>query len=94
MLRAAFLCGVLALSLGACRLARPRVVCVGDCDGDGAITAADFVRLTGIDLGKVPFDACKALDANGDGQFSADERIVMVRNYSDGCQNRAADGSE
>lgn len=76
----------LFVTLGGCHVGkRPVSACVGDCDGDGAITAADFVRVTGIDLGKVPFEACKVLDANGDGQFSADERIQMVRNYSDGC---------
>src|SRR5262245_21061795 len=41
--------------------------CIGDCNGDGAISINELILGVQIALGEAPLAACPAFDANGDG---------------------------
>src|SRR5262249_10312601 len=68
-------CGAaLALELagGASSPARAglRLLCVGDCNDDGAVAVNELVSGVGVSLGSLPLSACPAFDTDDDLQVS------------------------
>lgn len=59
--------------------------CVGDCNGDGEVTADEVVLATAINLGSQDISKCKAADENGDGKVSASELTKSNQNAQNGC---------
>lgn len=59
--------------------------CVGDCNGDGAVTVDELLSMVNIALGNAPVGSCLAGDGNGDGQISVDEILTAVNNGLNGC---------
>lgn len=56
-------------------------LCVGDCDGNGAVTVDELIRGVNVALGSLGLAECPSFDANGDGEVTVDE-IVQAVNYS------------
>jgi Tol biopolymer transport system component len=64
--------------------------CTGDCDGDGAVTINELVRMTNMALGvsicgEGAVAACPAGDANGDCAITVEELVRGVGNNQNGC---------
>lgn len=59
--------------------------CVGDCDGNGAVTINELVLAVDIALGGASLDACLAADASGDGSLLVNELVLGVVNGLNGC---------
>jgi len=59
--------------------------CVGDCNGDGAVTVDELIVGVNMALGARPVSDCPVMDANGDGQVSISDLIAAVRAALDGC---------
>lgn len=59
--------------------------CVGDCNGDGAVSIAELIRAVNISLGQAPIGNCSAADRNGDGSVSIAELIAAVNSSLEGC---------
>lgn len=59
--------------------------CVGDCDGNQAVTVDDLVKGVNVALGATAVDTCAALDADGDGTVSIAELVRAVGYLLDGC---------
>ncbi len=60
-------------------------VCVGDCNGDGAVSIADLITAVNISLGATDVSACAAADRDGNGQVSIAELVAAVGNGLRGC---------
>ncbi len=60
-------------------------VCIGDCDGDGAVTIDDILYLITIPLGGGDIQTCAAGDADGSGTVTVDEIVTAVNNALNGC---------
>ncbi|MDX2165432.1 MAG: hypothetical protein SF182_00135 [Deltaproteobacteria bacterium] len=58
--------------------------CVGDCNGNGAVTIDDLMNMISTALGETPL-TCTAGDPNGDGVIEINEIIQAVDNSLDGC---------
>ncbi len=58
--------------------------CIGDCDGDFAVTIDELVRGIGVALGS-PTGDCEALDGTGDGRVTVAELVAAVGRALDGC---------
>jgi hypothetical protein len=56
----------------------PAAACVGDCDGNGAVTIDEIVKGLSIDLGTVPLSSCPNFDRNNDGRVDVDEMLAAV----------------
>ncbi len=64
--------------------------CTGDCDGDGAVTINELVRMTNMALGvsicgEGAVAPCPAGDANGDCAITVEELVRAVGNSQNGC---------
>jgi hypothetical protein len=59
--------------------------CVGDCDGDGAVSVAELIIGVNMALGNAPVDDCPAFDALADLRVTISEVIQGVANASRGC---------
>ncbi|HYD48764.1 MAG TPA: hypothetical protein VEB21_10470 [Terriglobales bacterium] len=59
--------------------------CVGDCDGNGAVTVDEIITMVNIALGNVNLSQCTAGDSNQDGQVTVDEIVTSVNNALFGC---------
>jgi len=59
--------------------------CVGDCNGDGAVSIADLVTAVNISLGATAVSACPAADRNSDGLVAISELITAVGHGLRGC---------
>ncbi|MFI5397805.1 MAG: FG-GAP repeat domain-containing protein [Candidatus Binatia bacterium] len=70
---------------GAAVVLAPPAVCVGDCNGDGAVTVDEILTMVNIDLGSVPISACTAGVANGDQVITVAEILTAVNNALNGC---------
>ncbi len=67
-------------ALGGC----PRLACLGDCDGDGRVTQAEFdACIPGLALAVDSPPAC--CDGNSDRVVSTDELILIRSNQISGC---------
>ena len=57
-------------------------LCVGDCDGDGVVSAGEAATC----CGGISLDGpCPACDANGDGDVTVSECIIATQNAAIGC---------
>jgi hypothetical protein len=59
--------------------------CVGDCDGDGAVTIDELLAMVNIALDANQVSTCTAGDADQDGQITIDEILEAVNNALGGC---------
>jgi len=59
--------------------------CVGDCDGDGAVSVGNLITGVNISLGRAQLSVCPVFDADGNGSVSVSELIQGVRNALNGC---------
>jgi hypothetical protein len=66
-----------------------RAACVGDCNGDAAVTVNELVLGVNIALGTAALPQCPSLDANGDGEVAINEIVVAVGNASSSCPAEA-----
>ena len=58
--------------------------CLGDCDGDGAVTVAELIAGVNMVLNGNPA-GCPAMDGNGDGEVVIADLIRAVSYALDGC---------
>lgn len=63
-----------------------QALCVGDCNGNRAVTVDELVTGVKIALGGAAFSKCPSLDAGQDGEITVDELIVAVNNALHGCK--------
>jgi hypothetical protein len=75
--------GGLTAQLGAARISQG--LCVGDCDGNGAVTIEELIIGVRVALGLSILDDCLGFDANGDGTVSIDELVRAVADGLYGC---------
>lgn len=81
-----WLCGaVLAIGALCVGPGEGRAACVGDCDGDGAVSVSDLVTGVRISLGAAPLSDCPAFDATPDGEVRIAELVMAVGNTLNGC---------
>ena len=59
--------------------------CVGNCNGDGAVTVDELLTAVNIALGTSPVEQCPAFDANADGAVTVNEILAGVNNALNGC---------
>jgi hypothetical protein len=59
--------------------------CVGDCNGDGAVTADELLTMVGIALGQAPRAACRAGAPGGDGRIAIDDILLGANNALGAC---------
>lgn len=60
--------------------------CIGDCDGNRAVTVSELVTGVRIALGQASVDACSAMDADGGGTVSVNELVAAVAGALGGCR--------
>lgn len=65
--------------------AATEATCVGDCDGNGAVTVDDVVTGVNIALGLTALASCTALDSDADGAVAVDELLRAVQAVLEGC---------
>ena len=61
------------------------VPCVGDCNGDGAVTVNELVLGVAIAQGEIPLTSCAAFDTDGAGDVTLNELIQAVNAALGGC---------
>jgi hypothetical protein len=59
--------------------------CVGDCNGDGAVTIEELVRGVTIALDIVPLEVCPVFDRDGNSAVTVDELVAAVNVALGGC---------
>jgi glucose/arabinose dehydrogenase len=59
--------------------------CVGDCDGNGAVSIDEIITAVGIALDSQALEICGAADADGDGGVTVDEIVGAVNSALAGC---------
>jgi hypothetical protein len=59
--------------------------CVGDCNGDGAVTVDEIVKMVNIALGGLDISECTAGDRDSSGTITVDEIVQAVNNALVGC---------
>jgi len=59
--------------------------CVGDCNGDGAVTIDEVILGVSIALDEQALANCPAFDPNGSGVLTVDGLVMAVNNALDGC---------
>jgi hypothetical protein len=62
--------------------------CVGDCNGNRAVTINEMITGVNIALEILPVESCPAFDANGDRQVTVDELLQAVNNALLDCAGR------
>lgn len=62
-----------------------RAACVGDCDGDGAVSISELVTLVNVGLDGNGVERCRAGDVDGDGQVAINELVAAVGAALGGC---------
>lgn len=63
-----------------------RAQCVGDCNGDGAVSINELVTAVNVALGSRSIDDCPNADGNQDGSVGINELIRAVNNALNGCE--------
>lgn len=71
--------------IGAYELEDSAGTCVGDCNGDGAVTIEELVTGVAIALNQEVVTRCTRLDTDGDGTVKIDELVTAVLNALNGC---------
>jgi hypothetical protein len=59
--------------------------CVGDCNGDGAVTITELTTITKLALGSTALCMCGIADANRDGVVQVNEQQQAINNSTNGC---------
>ena len=59
--------------------------CVGDCDGNGAVTIEELIRGVNIALNGGGVAACPSIDRSQDGTVSIDELVAAVNAALGSC---------
>lgn len=59
--------------------------CVGDCNGDLAVTVDEIVKMVNIALGGLDISECPAGDRDDSGTITVDEIVQAVNNALTGC---------
>jgi hypothetical protein len=59
--------------------------CVGDCNGDGAVTVNELVLMVNVALESAPASTCAAGDADSDGMIQITEIVGAVNNALGEC---------
>jgi len=59
--------------------------CVGDCNGDGAVTVDELVIMVNVALGAAPASSCAAGDADNNGDITIDEIVAATNNALSTC---------
>jgi len=59
--------------------------CVGDCDGDGAVSVSELIRGVNIALDLAALESCASFDVDGNGQVSVGELIQSVNDALSSC---------
>ena len=67
------------------------IPCLGDCNGNEAVTVDELVKGVNIALGTAALDECSAFDWSGDGKVTVDEILTAVNAALNGC-NPDVDG--
>ncbi len=62
-------------------------VCVGDCNGDGAVSVDELVLATRIALGEIAAGQCSSADRDGNGRVTIDELTGAVNAALLGCHD-------
>jgi hypothetical protein len=75
--------GDVAMTLCPTRLAGD--ACIGDCDLDDAVHVDELVVGVAMALGRQPFSACPAIDADGNGSIAVNEIVAAVAASLGGC---------
>jgi len=65
--------------------ARAQRLCVGDCDGDGAISIDELITGVNIALGRDGLSSCPDFDVDHDGSVQISELLGAVRGSVEGC---------
>jgi hypothetical protein len=60
-------------------------MCLGDCDGSGAVTVDEILVMVNVALGSASVSACQDGDGNGDNQVTVDEILGGVNRALAGC---------
>lgn len=76
---------LLAGGIMALMTARALAVCVGDCDGSGAVTVNELLIGVNIALENAPVSSCPGLDRSMDGVVTIDELQAAVNAALNGC---------
>jgi hypothetical protein len=63
----------------------PPDTCLGDCDGDGAVSLDELVVGVNIALGRTPLEFCGAFDVAFDGAVTIDDLTLAVNHGIAGC---------
>jgi hypothetical protein len=63
--------------------------CVGDCDGDDAVSVSEVILGVGMALGEESLDECRSFDFSPDNRIMIDELLLSVAASSEGCGPRA-----
>ena len=79
-MRQSLLLGSLAILL-----ATPSLACVGDCNGNGAVSIDELVTGVNMALGSQPTSVCTAFDVNADGSVVVSELVAAVNNATGSC---------
>ena len=61
------------------------ILCVGDCNADGAVTVDELVKGVTIALGTAALSTCPQFDLDGSETVTVDELIRAVNRALDGC---------
>jgi hypothetical protein len=93
MLLMVLLVGALSLPAGASAIdadskapgASAAAECRGDCDGSGAVSVAELVRIIGLSLRDLGTGDCSAADADGDGRIDIADCVRAVAASLQGC---------
>jgi len=59
--------------------------CVGDCNNDMTVSAAELLKGIDIALGRLGLSACKPFDVRADGRVSIDELVRGVKDAQTHC---------
>src|SRR5262245_32367974 len=65
-------------------------VCVGDCDGGGAVSIDELIVGVNMALGIATSTPCDAVDANDDGEVIVNELVLAVTRALEGCAGEPA----
>jgi len=79
-----WLCGAL-LAIGALCVGSEAMACVGDCDGNAAVSVSELITGVRIILGGAPLSECPIFDATPDGELRIAELVMAVGNALNGC---------
>lgn len=60
--------------------------CLGDCDGNDAVTVDEVITGVNIALGLAPIERCASFDADADGAVTVDEILLAVQAALGGCR--------